>query len=229
MTVQNETSLTACQGDGATTVFATAFEFIAAADITVILCDKTTGVSTTQTITTHYTVSGGSGATGNVTMLTAPAADENLILYRTVALTQATDYVENAAFNASLHEDALDKLTMIAQQLKEAVSRTSQVPVWSTDSPPDVDEVPHISRVFPAKLSSVADASATYTWDQVEPDAGADTWSVLAGGANDTAFGRAREFNACITNSSGDIVLMLLLTDTDETVIGRFITPGACP
>jgi hypothetical protein len=229
MTVQNDNSRSPYQGDGSTTVFATQFEFIAAADIVVILYDETTGISTTQVITTNYTVSGGSGANGNVTMVVAPAADELLFILRRVAITQTTNYVENDAFDAESHEDALDKLTMIAQQLKELLSRTPQVPVWSTAAVPDVDDVPHISRIFPAKLSSTADGDGTYAWVQVEPDASADTWSTLSGGANDTTYGRAREFEGCITNSSGDVVLMMLLADTANTVIAKFIVPGACP
>ena len=66
-------------GNGVTTVFPTTFIFDSASDLVVVLTD-TNGVDTTQTITTHYTVTGGAGSTGTVTMLTAPATGQYLTI-----------------------------------------------------------------------------------------------------------------------------------------------------
>lgn len=116
MTVSTTTYNIQFGGDGSTTPFATGFEFIQDSDLVVILTDSS-GVDTTQTITTHYTVTGaGNDAGGTVTMVTAPANGETLTIYRDTTLTQATDYTAYDAFPEESHEQALDKLTLIAQE-----------------------------------------------------------------------------------------------------------------
>jgi len=105
-------------GNGATTVFAYDFLLLDQAHVEVYL----NGVL--KTISTHYTVSGvGTPAGGNVTFLTAPASSVKVLLLRNVPLTQSTDYQTAAKFPAETHEAALDKLTMIAQQLTEREGR----------------------------------------------------------------------------------------------------------
>jgi hypothetical protein len=49
-------------------------------------------------------------------MLTAPASTEKLLIKRVVPATQPSDFVNNDASDAEVVEDALDRLTMIAQQ-----------------------------------------------------------------------------------------------------------------
>ena len=87
-----------------------------------------------QTIGTDYTVSGvGTAAGGNVTFLAAPAVGATVLLTKDgVEFTQETDYVENDAFPAAAHEDALDKLTNIAQKIWDYVRRSVKVPITST-------------------------------------------------------------------------------------------------
>lgn len=124
MTVTANDSRDQHNGNGATTVFAYTFKILDQTHIQVILTD-TNGNNTTKTITTHYTVSGvGNSGGGNITMLTAPASGEKLTFLRNVPLSQETDYTEGGAFPAESHETALDKLTMIAQQISEVNSRT---------------------------------------------------------------------------------------------------------
>jgi hypothetical protein len=52
-----------------------------------------------------------------------PAADTIVTIIRTVPMTQVVDYVENDKFPAGTHEEALDKLTMLIQQLNEMYAR----------------------------------------------------------------------------------------------------------
>lgn len=129
MTVTSAVSKNTYSGDGADTTFSFTFEILDESHILVQL-ESSAGVITTQTITTDYTVSGmgnTTGATdftsGTITFVTAPGATDTVILLRNVPLTQATDYVENDAFPAETHEDALDKLTMINQQQTEELDR----------------------------------------------------------------------------------------------------------
>ena len=114
-------------GNGSTTAFSVPFVFSTSADLKVYKTVVATGVETLQTLTTHYTVSGGGGtgspATGTVTFLSAPASGERVTILRSVPNLQGVDYVENDAFPAQSHELALDKLTLQLQDVKENLTR----------------------------------------------------------------------------------------------------------
>ncbi|MCP4488990.1 MAG: hypothetical protein GY820_17010 [Gammaproteobacteria bacterium] len=118
MTVSTETARVQYDGNDVTVEFAIPFYFFEDADVAVYLDD------TLKTLTTHYTVADeGEPSGGTLTMLTAPATGETLTILRGVAFTQGTDYVENSSFPADSHEDAIDRLTMMAQQLQEEIDR----------------------------------------------------------------------------------------------------------
>ena len=127
MTVSSTNSTKSYTGDGSTTVFAYDFKIFDDDDITVIIKITSTGAETVKTKTTHYTVSGvGSASGGNITFTSGnvPTSAQTVVLRRGTALTQATDYTPNDPFPAATHEDALDKLTLIAQDQAEEASRT---------------------------------------------------------------------------------------------------------
>lgn len=124
MTVPSTTTRVTYAGDGLSTAFPVSFYFLANADLVVLLVDSD-GNSTTQVLTTNYTVAGaGVEAGGTVTMLVAPPSGYTLVIYRDPAVTQLTDYQPNDPFPAETHERALDKLTMIAQRARELVTRS---------------------------------------------------------------------------------------------------------
>ena len=123
MTVSSSTSRVSYNGNGSTTVFAYTFKVFDQDDLTVII-RSANGTETVKTITTHYTVSGvGSAGGGNVTMLTAPASGESIVILREQDLVQEFDLVPNDPFPAQLMEDALDKLTFMVQQHSEELDR----------------------------------------------------------------------------------------------------------
>lgn len=131
-TVTSETTRISYAGNGSNTVFAYPFKIYADADLLVIIEDAD-GDETVQTLTTHYTVSGaGNDSGGNVTMTTAPASGETLTIMRDRALKQETDYVQGGPFLADSHEDALDELTILVQQLQEQLDRAIKVNRSST-------------------------------------------------------------------------------------------------
>ena len=238
MTIQAEGPPTLYRGDGATLAFPTVFEFLVEDHLAVYIHNETSDATSLKVLTDDYAVTGGSGAAGTVTFVigSRPEQDEIVVLLRVVPFTQLTDYVENDAFNATLHEDGLDKLTMLAQQLKEEINRISKVPVWSNATPPAVADVRRVERIFPAMLSSTADSSATYSWDesdtpaggQVTPDIGAVGWTVLPGGSGSDDHGRAREFEGCTSATVGAVVVMMLIEDSAGNISPRFFNPGAC-
>ena len=129
MTVSTTTTKAIYNGDGSTTGFPTTFEFFDAADIEVIERVIATGGETVKTLSTDYTVSGGNGATGTVTAVTAPASTVQWAIRRKTPLTQQIDYVENDDFPAETHEQGLDRGVMIAQERQEELDRALKFPV----------------------------------------------------------------------------------------------------
>ncbi len=130
MTVSSTTTRKSANGNGSDDEFPYDFKIFDDDDITVIIRTDSTGAETVKTKTTHYTVSGvGSASGGNVTFTSGniPASGETVVLLRTTARTQLTDYVANDPFPAESHEDALDKLTFITQELEEQLGRSLKV------------------------------------------------------------------------------------------------------
>jgi len=123
MTLSTTASRIAYAGDGTTVAFATDFPFIDPGDLAVLVC-QADGIEAVQAVGTDYTVAGGDGAAGTVTMTVAPQVGETLVIRRAVPATQEVDYTVGEKFPAETHERALDKLTMIAQQLATAQARS---------------------------------------------------------------------------------------------------------
>ena len=147
MTVSSTTTKVSYSGNGSTTVFAYTFKIFADADLTVIVRTDATGAESTKTLTTDYTVSGaGDAGGGNVTMVVAPASGETLLIKRSLDLTQSTDYVPNDPFPAATHEDALDRLTFIAQQQSEELGRAIVFPETDTASTTIPDSVTRANK-----------------------------------------------------------------------------------
>jgi len=130
MTVSTNLNKVSFAGDGNTTLFnlGAGFIFFDASELRVLLVTDATGAIAVQTITTDYTVSGGAGSTGSVTMVTAPAVGETLVIRRVMPLTQSTDLVNNTAQDAEVVEDALDRQALADQQFDEAISRALRLP-----------------------------------------------------------------------------------------------------
>ncbi len=116
MALSTTTNRVAFSGNDVTTAFSFPYYFLAQGDLVVVLRVNATAVETTKTITTHYTVAGaGVAAGGTVTMLTAPATGETLIIYRDPAATQGLDLVENDALPAEATEQAHDRAMMVSR------------------------------------------------------------------------------------------------------------------
>jgi hypothetical protein len=132
MTISSTTVKVSYSGNGSTTVFAYTFKILDDDEIQVII-RSSTGTETVKTITTHYTVSGvGSSGGGNITFLTAPTATQTVVLRRLTTQTQETDYIANDPFPADSHEDALDRITMVAQEIQEELGRAIKLSKTNT-------------------------------------------------------------------------------------------------
>ncbi len=126
MTVSSTTAKNTYLGNGGF-IFSYTFRILAQDQIKVEIKDVN-DVITTQVISTDYSVSGVDAQSGgNITFVVAPDVTDTIIFTRNVPLLQQTDYVENDTFPAESHERALDKLTMIDQQIDEETDRTIKV------------------------------------------------------------------------------------------------------
>ncbi len=127
MTISSTTTKNSYSGNGSTTTFAYGFYIPASTDIQVIV-RSATGTETVKsegTGSTNYAITNvGNASGGNIVFVTAPVSGETVVLRRNTAKTQATDYVANDPFPAEAHESALDKITIIGQDLQEQVDRS---------------------------------------------------------------------------------------------------------
>ena len=132
MTISSTTVKVSYNGNSSTTVFAYTYKILDDDEIQVII-RSSTGTETIKTKTTHYTVSGvGNSAGGNITFLTAPVTGETVILKRNTTKTQETDYIANDPFPANSHEEALDRVMMVSQEIQEELTRAIKLSKTNT-------------------------------------------------------------------------------------------------
>ena len=124
MTVSSTTARDDYNGNDVTTEFAVTFKFTLNSDIRAVLYNAVTAEEITLVENTDYTLTGAGEETGGtLTMVVAPTSSETLTFVRNIAFSQTYDYIEHSTFPAASHEAALDKLTMLLQQLDEAMTR----------------------------------------------------------------------------------------------------------
>jgi len=218
MTVSTTTNRASYSGNGSTTAFAYGFKIFADADLTVII-RSSAGVETTKTLTTHYTVSGaGTDSGGNVTFTTGnvPASGETIVILRELTLTQGTDYVANDPFPAESHEDALDRLTMITQQLDEAVGRSLKVSQTNVIATSDFTT----SATDRANKILSFDGSGDLTVTEGKVDTVTTSVSAVSAGGTPTA-------SATFTASSGALALAFGLVTGNTGATGNTGSTGA--
>ena len=140
MTISSTTTKNTYSGNGSTTAFAYGFKIFASSDIKVYI-RSSAGVETLKSEgsgSANYGISGvGETSGGTVTFVTAPASGETVVLIRDTSQVQSTDYVENDPFSAADHENALDRLTMISQEMQEEMDRSFKISKTSTITTPE--------------------------------------------------------------------------------------------
>ena len=132
MTISTTNSRNDYTASSSQTTFAYTFPVTAESDILVYQD------TVLKSITTHYTIS--ATPTGNVVFGTGLASGVKVAIVRSLPLTQSSDYVENDPFSAETHEDALDRLTIIAQQIDEEVGRSLKLAAPSTTTNLNIPE-----------------------------------------------------------------------------------------
>ena len=219
MTVSSTTTKNSYSGNASTTVFAYGFKIFDDDDITVIIRTDSTGAETTKTKTTHYTVSNvGSASGGNVTFTSGntPASGETVVLIRNTARTQLTDYTPNDPFPADSHEDALDKLTLITQELEENIGRSLKV------SQTNVIATSEFTADATARANKILgfDSSGNLVVTEGKVDAVTSSVSAVSAGGTPTA-------SATYTASSGALALAFGLVTGNTGATGSTGSTGA--
>ena len=121
MTVPTSQRSVEFNGNGSTTLFPVPYPFLEPSHLAVTF---TVGsLVTPRVLGSDYVVT----PTGSVQFFVAPPTGTKVTVQRTVPITQEIDYVENDPFPAQSHEEGLDKLTMIAQQLSDGVANSLQL------------------------------------------------------------------------------------------------------
>jgi hypothetical protein len=133
MTITSTTVKESFAGNDVTVAFSYTFVCYATDQISVVLRNNTTGVQTTKTETTHYSVALDSDYIGGtVTMVTAPATGETLYLISNIDKTQELDLVASGEIAAETLEARLDKMQIMINELQAQINRCIQIP--STES-----------------------------------------------------------------------------------------------
>lgn len=223
MTISSTYAPVQYNGNGVTTVFAFPYEFYNSTDLIVKSTVILTGVTTTLTITTDYTVSGGNGSTGNVTFVSAPASTVRITIERAIPYTQTQDYQENTAFPADTLETGLDKAVVMAQQAKAAADLALKFP--ATDPSASRGEIPNsVSRAnailsFDANgvpsavlLSSLGDINVSLTSPQTD-----DALVYNAGVWNNKSIGGITAAATTATPVSTDLLPFADVSDSNNT------------
>lgn len=120
MTISITASHCTYTGDGSTTTFdvkngANGIYFAAASELTVTL--RSGDTITSQSIGTHYTVSGAGSAAGTITFLTAPASGLEIRIERNTPLTNTLDLGNSSPFDPDAVEAQFDKVARSLQDL----------------------------------------------------------------------------------------------------------------
>jgi hypothetical protein len=154
-------------GNGLTTIFPFTFKVFQASDLLVVRTDLS-GVETALTLTTDYTVSlnanQDSNPGGTITAVSAPASGFLLTMTSNVPELQPVVLTNNGGFYPSVINDALDRLTIFAQQISEQVSRSVKVGISSSTNPDSL-----IASVISSAASAASSAaSALSSWNSFQ-------------------------------------------------------------
>ena len=114
---------TVAQGASQTT-FAVPFDFFDDDEVKIYVD------GTLKTITTHYSISGGNGTTGTITMGSAvvgATGGSSVAVVRDVPIERTSDFSAGAAISRPALNEQLDVLTALAADLDDRVGRTLQL------------------------------------------------------------------------------------------------------
>ncbi len=146
-------------GDDTTGPWAFTFKTFDEVDLEVTKLSN--GVETVLVLNTDYTVSLNADQEANpggeITTTVSLATGETLIIRRVVSALQGVDLTQGGAFNPTVIENALDRLTMLAQQLEERIARAFSLSVVAAEGVASL-ELPTPAAGYALRWDSLASA-----------------------------------------------------------------------
>lgn len=195
--VSDDTNRVTFSCNGSTTTFDFTYPITATSDMVVILRTVATGDESVLTEVTHYELSATNNdysSGGVVTTVETYSSAYTLTLIRNVPETQEADLEDSGVLRLETLEAALNKLTLLIQDLEEELARAIKFP--RSDSTALDTELP----------SSVSRASKNVTTGS---DGGITATSQLAtGSANISAFGETLIDDATAAAARATLLLM---------------------
>ena len=193
MTVTSTVNKNQYTANGSLTTFAYGFLIFSDSDLEVYVDDVLQSLSTNYTVTNAGVASG-----GNVVFGTAPADTLNVTILRSVPYTQTVDYTAYDPFPAETHESALDRNTMLSQQLLEQQDRSLRMKPSFTGGQVLV-ETPSAGKALKWNAAGTAIINSTDSVDGITGDAAA---SATAAAASATAAGISETNSATSASTS---------------------------
>lgn len=139
MTVSNDYSFVEQDANGVTTAFPFSGLKIDDASDLVVSLTKDDGTVITYELGIDYTITGVGNNSGGVVIFATPPETGKLLMDRIVPITQTTNLRNQGRYMPEVVEKALDKMTMIAQQIARIMDRAMKIPASvvgvSTDLP----------------------------------------------------------------------------------------------
>ena len=206
-------------GDGVTVAFSFAFKVQASTDIEVVSTTTVAAVAVDTTLVagTDYTVAlnadQDASPGGSVTATVAPAVGAQITILRNLTLTQGASLPNQGGFYPKVIENALDKLTMMVQQLYEKTGRALLLSV--ADSITNLhDLLTSINNSASAAAGSASAAGASASSASGSATAAAGSATAAAASASDaTTNGAAQvalattQANLATTNGAAQVAL----------------------
>jgi len=168
MTVSTTSNRISYNGDASSTVFSFPYKFLATSDLKVYVGDVL------QTITTDYAVGTPSDTGANVTFVSPPAAGtDNIVIVRDSDLLQQAALKSNGKFPAETVEDMVDKVTLIAQRIRDLLTRSFTLSDSDTTGASLTVPTPAANRAIKWSSDGLSLVNSTYDPDDAVADASA--------------------------------------------------------
>ena len=210
MTLASELTKIQNAGNSSTTVFPVTFIFWDDADLRVIETVVATGVETVKTIATHYTLTGGSGSTGELTMLVATPTGTTLTIKSNLNDVQSNVFPLGGRFPSTTVEESFDKATRLVQQKEEVIARSVKLAETSATT----------GLIFPEPAANKAIKWNSGGTNLVNSAADVDTAYAAAAASAAAALVSENAAAADLALTNADVVL----TNADVVLTGNDVT-----
>ena len=217
MTLASELTKIQNAGNSSTTVFPVTFIFWDDADLRVIETVVATGVETVKTIATHYTLTGGSGSTGELTMLVATPTGTTLTIKSNLNDVQSNVFPLGGRFPSTTVEESFDKATRLVQQKEEVIARSVKLAETSATT----------GLIFPEPAANKAIKWNSGGTNLVNSTADVDTAYAAAAASAAAALVSENAAAADLALTNADVVLTnadVVLTNADVVLTGNDVT-----